>query len=141
MRNTDPAFVRDLDSDKVEALIEMMYLAAMADEEFSSDERRQFMTSVEDLTSRAVTGERLSSLLERVQQEVEKSGREARLSAVKGRLPDPNNRRFALALAIQVMAADKRIRTSEYDLIMEAADALDIDRETAADMVKEIRGA
>ena len=140
MRNTDPAFVRDLGTDKVEALIEMMYLAAIADEEFSAEERARFLEQVEHLTGRVVTGEKLESLLTQVKLQVETSGREARLSVVKARLPDANTRRFALALAIQVMAADERFRTTEYELVMETADALDIDRDVAADMVKELRG-
>jgi tellurite resistance protein len=41
----------------------------------------------------------------------------------------------ALSLAIQVTAADGIIRTSERELIMDTADALEIDRDEAANLV------
>jgi uncharacterized tellurite resistance protein B-like protein len=137
-RNTDPAFVRDMADEKIEALVEMMFLAATADGELGAQERSQFVESVETLTSRVVTGEKLDDLVERARQALKSSGREARLAAVKARLPDPSARRLALALAIRVTAADGLVRTSERELILETAEALGIDGETAADMVTDL---
>jgi len=138
MRNTDPAFVRDLGDAKIEALVEMMFLAAAADGDLGPDERRQFVASAEELTARLITGEKLEALLAGAQKSLEAEGRDARLAAVKGRLPDPSARKLALTLAIRVTAADGIIRTSERELIMETAAALDIDGDTAADLVREI---
>jgi uncharacterized tellurite resistance protein B-like protein len=138
MPNTDPAFVKDLGDDKVEALVEMMFLAASADGELGSEERKLFLKSAENLTSRLVTGERLEAVLARAKKQLNESGREARLSAVKERLPDPTARKLALSLAIQVTAADGIVRTSERELIMETAEALGIDGDTAADMVADL---
>jgi len=45
---------------------------------------------------------------------------------------------LALALAIQVAAVDGIIRTSERELIFDTADALGIDGDTAADMVRDL---
>ena len=45
---------------------------------------------------------------------------------------------MALSLAIQVTAADGIIRTSERELIMETAEALEIDPGEAADLVKKL---
>jgi tellurite resistance protein len=47
-------------------------------------------------------------------------------------------RKLALALAIQITAADGIIRTSERELILETAAALDVDGDTAADMVRDL---
>jgi len=138
MRNTDPAFVRDLGDEKVEALVEMMFLAASADGELGEDERKLFVKSAEDLTSRLITGDKLDALLTRAKKQLDESGREARLAAVKERLPDLTARKLALSLAIQVTAADGIVRTSERELIMETADALGIDGDTAADMVTDL---
>src|ERR1041385_5353130 len=138
MRNTDPAFVRDLGDEKVEALVEMMFLAASADGELSVDEHALFVKSAEDLTSRLITGEKLEALLARAKHQLAESGREARLAAVKDRLPDPTARKLALSLAIQVTAADGIVRTSERELILETADALGIDGDTAAGMVSDL---
>lgn len=138
MPNTDPAFVRDLGDEKVEALVEMMFLAASADGELGNEERKLFLESAETLTSRLITGEKLEAVLAKAKKHLDESGREARLAAVKDRLPDPTARKLALSLAIQVTAADGIVRTSERELIMETAEALGIDGDTAADMVADL---
>jgi uncharacterized tellurite resistance protein B-like protein len=138
MRNTDPAFVRDLGDEKIEALVEMMFLAASADGELADDEKKLFVKSAEDLTSRLITGDKLEALLVRAKKQLDEAGREARLAAVKDRLPDLTARKLALSLAIQVTAADGVVRTSERELIMETAEALGIDGDTAADLVADL---
>ena len=138
MRNTDPAFVRDLNDEKIEALIEMMFLAAAADGELSDAEHKQFVVSAENLTARLMTGDALEALLVRAKKDLDASGRDARLAAVKARLPDVSARKLALALAIQIAASDGVVRTSERELIMDTAAALDIDGDTAADMVSDL---
>src|SRR5215831_5521247 len=138
MRNTDPAFVRDLGDEKVEALVEMMFLAASADGELGKEERELFVKSAESLTSRLITGDKLEAVLKRAKKQLDESGRDARLAAVKERLPDLTARKLALSLAIQVTAADGIVRTSERELIMETAEALGIDGDTAADMVADL---
>ena len=120
---------------KLEALIEAMYLAAAADGEFSPVERAHFLKSVESLTDGRLRTARLAELVAEAGQALEREGREARLQSAKGRLPDAGSRRVALSLAIQVTAADGIIRTSERELIMEAAQALEIDRDEAASLV------
>ncbi|HEX4339278.1 MAG TPA: TerB family tellurite resistance protein [Polyangiaceae bacterium] len=138
MRNTDPAFVRDLSDEKVEALVEIMYLAAAADGELAPAERARFNESAERLTSRVIVGPELDKLLARAKADLDQAGRAARLAAVKARLPDIDARKLALALAIQITAADGIIRTSERELILETAAALDIDGDTAANMVRDL---
>jgi tellurite resistance protein len=130
--------VQGLSSAKLDALVEMMFLAASADGDFSDVERRHFLQSVESLTDGRLAKAALEGLLDRAQQDLQASGREARLSAVKERLPDAGARKVALSLAIQVTAADGIIRTSERELIMETADALEIDRDQAADLVMKL---
>jgi len=127
--------VQGLSSAKLEALVEMMFLAASADGDFSDVERQHFLQSVESLTDGRLAKPALEGLLDRAKKDLEASGREARLNAVKERLPDAGARKVALSLAIQVTAADGIIRTSERELIMETAEALEIDRDHAADLV------
>jgi tellurite resistance protein len=130
--------VAGLSNAKLEALVEMMFLAASADGDFSGVERAHFLKSVESLTDGRLNKPTLETLLDRAKSDLDASGREARLTAVKERLPDPGARKVALSLAIQVTAADGIIRTSERELIMETADALEIDRDEAADLVTEL---
>jgi tellurite resistance protein len=127
-----------LDAPKLDALIETMFLAAYADGEFGDEERAHFTSSVESLTDRRLTGDQLTALMNRMERALKESGREARLAAVRASLGDANARKVALALAIRVVASDGIIRTTERELILEVADALDIDRDEAADLVKEL---
>lgn len=135
MSGTNASVVQGLSNAKLEALVEMMFLAASADGDFSDVERKHFLQSVESLTDGRLAKAALEGLLDRAKTDLEASGREARLAAVKERLPDPGARKVALSLAIQVTAADGIIRTSERELIMDTADALEIDRDEAANLV------
>jgi tellurite resistance protein len=134
----DTSSVRNLAHPKLEALVEMMFLAASADGEFSEEEQAHFYASVESLTDGRLDKAQCAALLERLRAELESEGRDARLAAVKQRLPEPPARKVALSLAIQVTAADGIIRTSERELIMETAEALEIDRDEAADLVAKL---
>jgi tellurite resistance protein len=130
--------VRALGEAKLEALVEVMFLAASADGDFSEVERAHFLKSVESLTDGRLAQARLETLVSEASRALERDGREARLASVKARLPEANARRVALSLAIQVTAADGIIRTSERELILETAEALEIDRDEAANLVTEL---
>jgi len=130
--------LRALGEAKLEALVEVMFLAASADGEFSPVERAHFLRSVESLTDGRIPTARLASLVNDARDALEREGREARLQSVRQRLPDAGARRVALSLAIQVTAADGIIRTSERELILEAAEALEIDRDEAATLVSKL---
>jgi tellurite resistance protein len=138
MSGNGPSVVHGMSSAKLDALVEMMFLAASADGDFSEVERAHFLRSVEALTDGRLAGEALRALLEQAKADLEVSGRAARLRAVKERLPDPGARKVALSLAVEVSAADGIIRTSERDLILETAEILEIDRSVAADLVAQL---
>jgi tellurite resistance protein len=131
---------REVNEAKLEALIETMYLAAKADEEFTADERAHFVSSVQSLTERRLEGEKLEQLLGRFEQEYQKNGREKSLLSVKSRLGDEISCKLALSMAIRMLAADGIIRTSEREFILQMAETLGIDRDAAADLVKEVAG-
>jgi tellurite resistance protein len=135
MSGTNAAVVQQLPGPKLEALVEIMFLAASADGEFSEVEHQHFVASIESLTDGRLKGPALEGLLDRAKSDLDTNGREARLKAVKERLPDAGARKVALSLAIQVTAADGIIRTSERELILETAEALEIDSAEAADLV------
>jgi tellurite resistance protein len=131
-----PASAKDFDQPKLEALVEMMYLAAYADGEFSDEERSHFVRSIESLTDKRLAGEALAKVLERIERDAH-GERAERLAAVKARLGSPAACMVAFRMAVEVMMADGIIRTSERELILDIADALDLDRDEAADIVKE----
>jgi len=138
MSQIEMSAAHDLPPPKLEALVEMMFLAAFADGEFSDVEHAHFKNSLESLTSSRLDAQELDELLAKIQRALTSEGREARLASVKERLDDMGARKVALALAIQVTAADGIIRTSERELILETAEALEIDRDEAADLVEKL---
>jgi uncharacterized tellurite resistance protein B-like protein len=135
MSGSHASVVQGLSNAKLDALVEMMFLAASADGEFSDVERQHFLRSIEALTDGRLAGAALDALLTRAKSDLDASDRKARLKAVKERLPDAGARKVALSLAIEVTASDGVIRTSERELILETAEALEIDREQAANLV------
>jgi uncharacterized tellurite resistance protein B-like protein len=135
MSGTD---LQSLGDAKLEALVEVMFLAASADEDFSDVEREHFVKSVESLTDGRIAHAKLEALVSDATTALEREGREARLASVKARLPDAGSRKVALSLLIQVTAADGIIRTSERELILETAEALEIDRDEAANLVNKL---
>lgn len=136
---TDPKeYLRSFDDPKLEAIIETMFLAAYADGEFSDVERVHFAKSVESLTDGRLGGAKFEALVDRVIQALAAGTRDGRLEDIRQRLPEAGARKVALTLAVQLMAADGIVRTSERELIMEMADALAIDRDDAADIVAKV---
>jgi tellurite resistance protein len=133
-----PPSVRAFDEPKLEALIETMFLAAFADGEFGDEERKQLIESVQSLTDRSISTTTTDALVTRIQAALATSGRAARLASVKAQLSTSGERKTALALAIRLVAADGIIRTSERELILDVAEALEIDRDEAADLVRDI---
>jgi uncharacterized tellurite resistance protein B-like protein len=131
----NPPSIREFEAPQLEAVVELMFLAAFADGDFGEEERVHFLGSIESLTDRTLSGSTLETLLARITAELAAEGRDARLASVKTRLVDLGARKAALALAIQLTAADGIIRTSERELILEAAEALDVSRDLAADLV------
>jgi tellurite resistance protein len=130
--------VRALGDETLEALVEIMFLAASADGDFSDAERAHFLKSVESLTDGRLAVTRLMALLSDAHTALVRDGRAAGLTEVKARLPDANARKVALSLAIEVAAADGIIRTTERELILEIAEALEIDRDEAANLVRQL---
>lgn len=128
--------VETFDEPKLEALVEMMVLAASADGEFQDEERARLERAISALAPNRMAGEKLEGLMRSIESRVAAEGRDARLAWVKATLGDAASRKVALELAIHVMAADGILRTSERELILETAEALEIDRDVAADLVR-----
>jgi uncharacterized tellurite resistance protein B-like protein len=140
MSGMDGASLGVMPEAKLEALVETMFLAAAADGEFSEVERTQFVANLESLTDGRLNRASLSALLHRAERKLSEQGRLQRLESVKERLPELGARRVALALAVQVIAADGVIRTSERELILETANVLGIDPDDAANLVRSVGG-
>jgi tellurite resistance protein len=138
MPNVDTSFAKDFSPAQFEALAEVMALAAEADGEFSAEERAHLEKVLSELASDALSRVALERALKSAQGAAEAGGRLPRLKELRAVLPGPEACRGALALAIELTAADGLIRTSERELILEAADALGVASDEAADLVRQL---
>ncbi len=107
------------------ALIEIMFLAAFADGEFSEQEQANFRDVIESLSDQRLSGEALSGHMLRAAMQLEAEGRAKRLAAACDELPDIDARRIALALAVDVARADG-IEPAELSQLTTTAVALGI---------------
>lgn len=133
-----PPPLKTLDEPNLEALIELMFLAAFADGEFSQEEKLHFFRSVESLTDRRIPQSTMDELIKTVVAQLQKEGRAARLASLKERLPSPQARKVAFSLAAQVVVADGIVRTSERELLLDVAAALELDQTEAAEVVRRL---
>ncbi len=130
-------FIQQLTDTQTNALIDVMVLAAEADGDVSSEELAELARNISRVTNGAVSREQAQAGVDTARAALAASDRSARLRRVREALA-PAQRRHALLLAIQVIGADGRIRTSERELILQMAEALEIDGETAADLVRAV---
>ncbi|WP_437284026.1 tellurite resistance TerB family protein [Sorangium sp. So ce406] len=138
MPQMSPPPLKTLDEPNLEALIELMFLAAFADGEFSQEEKLHFFRSVESLTDRRIPQSTMDELIQTVVTQLQKEGRAARLASLKERLPSPQARKVAFSLAAQVVVADGIVRTSERELLLDVAAALELDQTEAAEVVRRL---
>ena len=142
MTNDSVELLKNFDEAKLAALVETMYLAADADGEFSDDERQQLGSSIRDMAAGSQHQDtletQLQGMLANAKAALDSDGRDSRLAAVKSALGDDSTCKTALALAIRVTAADGIVRTSEREFIMDLAESLGVDGDTAADLVRDI---
>lgn len=124
-----------LEGPQLEALVELLYLAASSDGEFSDEERKLFVHKVFKLTGERLTGEELEKIVQRGEADLEKEGREKRIASVKERLDSHGARHAALLMAIDMTMADDVLRTSEREAIAEIAEGLGIEADVAADYI------
>ncbi len=129
-----------LTNEQIDALVELMLLAASADGELSIEEIDQLQKCLLEVDELWLTQIDLEKRISHAQERIHGADRTARLKAVRQTLASLAARQAGLELAIRVTASDGIIRTSERELILETAEALDVDREIAADMVKAILG-
>ena len=71
----NPPPIRDFEAPQLEAVVEVMFLAAFADGDFGEEEKAHFLRSIESLTDRSLTGETLERLVTRIHGELSAEGR------------------------------------------------------------------
>ncbi|MEM9695278.1 MAG: TerB family tellurite resistance protein [Myxococcota bacterium] len=140
------ALLQQLDERQLHALVQVMTLAAVSDDEVDPSERaelsrRIIMLGRGSAHEAALAPPRVDEVIDGTIAQVAGGQRAEVLAAITQRLPTPEVRRAALELAIVVTIADGIIRTSERELIMELAEGLAIDPDQAADLVIAVQRA
>jgi tellurite resistance protein len=123
---------------QIDAMVEAMLLAASADGELDQAELSQLrkcLLSVDDLWLSHID---LEERIESAKARIAGHDRTERLLALKETLEKPEQRIAALELAALVIASDGILRTSERDLMLEAAESLGVDSDVAADIVAKV---
>jgi tellurite resistance protein len=111
---------------KMEALIEVMYITAHADEDFGPKEREHFIANVVGICNGKIKAEEVKGILLKLKGK-SKEGRDVRLKSVAGRLPRKEDREHAYALSCNMAMADGIILDEEKELFAELAKALGLD--------------
>jgi len=130
-----------LDEPKLEALIEIMYLAAYADGSFAPEERAHFARSVQSLTDRKVTPEMLDKIVTRLDAARKAAGTKTLIAGARAALGSAGACRVALSLAIGVIMADGKVTDSERSMLYEIGAALGLERSVTDSLLGEAQAA
>ncbi|WP_437626193.1 TerB family tellurite resistance protein [Sorangium sp. So ce1151] len=115
-----------LEITKLEAMVEIMFLAAYADGSINEAERAELAGHAAAMSEGRLGADIVESLIAVVHRSVREEGRSGRFASLRARLPDVRMREAAIELAVRLVAADGVIHASEYALLVEAAEALEV---------------
>lgn len=123
--------LRAFEEPRLHALVELLYLAAMADGELAREELAFFRRRAQAMTDERLGEAEIEKLMLRVDEHLAEAGRTSLLASLGERLGPPPLRHSALKMAVDMMMADKVLAPAERDLIFELAAALEIERSAA----------
>lgn len=133
--NTTEVSLASLEIDKIEALLEMMFLAAYADGEVSEAERAAFKAQILVGTEGQLQVAIVEMIMKQVEGALAHEGREERLASIRQRIPDERMRRAALEIAGRILRADGVLHIDEVAFLGRAADALELDQSVAREIL------
>lgn len=123
-----------LSDEQLGALVEVMLVAAMADGEFSDDEKVRFLDFVGSLNDGRLSPTQASGLVLRGAMLLQTEGRDARLAAAKEVLASETAREVSLAMAVNVAAADG-LDDAERRQLVEIARVFEVDDATLGELL------
>ena len=133
--NTTEVSLAALEINKIEALLEMMFLAAYADGEVSAAERAVFKSQILVGTEGQLQVVMVEMILRGVEEALAHEGREERLASIRQRIPDERMRRAALEIAGRILRADGAMHVDEIAFLGRAAEALGLDPSVAHEIL------
>ena len=139
LKTAKEALLEGMQSPKVEALVEAMFLAACADGELAAVEILQFSATLGALTDQAWKPEAIAVLVEQLKTRLKAEGRQARLGSVAARIEDPKGRETALILAAAITVSDGEVMSTENDLLADLAETLGVDPGRASELISHVQ--
>jgi tellurite resistance protein len=119
-------------------MLEVMFLVANADDDFSPEERRNFLEHAQALSGQKLDSSMLSKLVESwIKRDLEDEGE--RLAELARDLSDESSRRIAYGLARGVADADGQVPPVEAQLLAQIAMAFGLDVEESEEITQSVR--
>lgn len=137
MGRSEPADLADATTNELLAMLEVMFLVAVADRNFSPEERRNFLEHAQSLSG----GKFDSSMLVRLVGSWEKrdlKNVDERLVELSRDFPDESSRRIAYGLACRVVQSDG-LAAAEAAVLAKVAAALGLDGEEEEDIARSVK--
>lgn len=134
--DTTALSLEHLELPRLQAIVELMYLAAFADGVVSPEERAVFRDHVSASTRGQLTASVIEAMLVFIENTLLAEPRDSRLENIRARLPDERMRLAAIELIIRVVRADNVVQPSESGFLLRAAAALEIPRDLALERLR-----
>ncbi len=130
-----------LEIPRLEAVVELMFLAAYADGVVSGVEREELSAQVAAGTGSVLEPATVKGMLTYIEAALAQEGREARFESIRRRLGEPKMRLAALATAVKILKADQVVDPRELAWLVRAAAALGVEIEDALALLRSSSGA
>jgi uncharacterized tellurite resistance protein B-like protein len=121
------------------AMIETAFLMAAADGALSDIEREQLIATIEYITDKKISRQKLDETIDQLLEALLTDGWEARIHAVASSLSDPLARRNAFRLSAGVSFIDGEVQPEEAQLFSLLAHAFEIPPTEAEAILVEVR--
>jgi tellurite resistance protein len=140
MARSEAPDLADATTNELLAMLEVMFLVAVVDGNFSPDERRNFLEHAESLSGNKLD----STMLARLVVSWEKrdlADENQRLNELSRDLTDESARRIAYGLALGLVDADGEVAPAEVRLLAKIAVAFGLDEAESDDIAQSVRAS
>jgi tellurite resistance protein len=131
----DAKLLAGLEAPQLDALVEVMLLAASADGQLADAELKLLRQSLFEIDKQWLSRVDLDERIAAATKRIASAPRVVRLAELKKALPQATQRLAALELALRIVAADGVLRADEHDLVLEVAQVLEVDSKVAGDLI------
>lgn len=140
MSDTGPKPTGEQSKESRLAALYLVMIVAYADEEFSEEEREMLKAQVQALSASMDDQEEFQRFIASLPSQMSSPiWLENAMAKVQSDLVDPDARRDAFAMAIEIAKADGKIDLRETQALLEIADQLKIDPDFARARLKRVR--